>query len=171
MYTWQRPSLFMRDKSFLSSERILQGQWPRGSGKKKKSSGREPQEAQRQGALIGGKPPVANWLWLEPETVKYGRKSLETRTWEWLNWRGPTAIVNNKLILLPEAVPHQQTRNYLTVRRIWPRAPAGASKPKETGLLTICGNMDCDKVDNAVSRIGHCWEQLPNNSSESPANW
>jgi hypothetical protein len=43
---------------------------------------------------------------LESETVKYGRESHETRTQEWLRWRGPAAIVNDTPVLSPERAPH-----------------------------------------------------------------
>jgi hypothetical protein len=36
---------------------------------------------------------------LECETVKYGRESHWTRTWERMRWRGPAAIVNDRPIL------------------------------------------------------------------------
>jgi hypothetical protein len=39
---------------------------------------------------------------LESETVKYGRESYGTRTREWLRWRVPTAIVNDRPILSSE---------------------------------------------------------------------
>jgi hypothetical protein len=59
MYTWQRPSIFIRDKPILSSERMLHKDYDRkGSVAKRKDAGREPQEAWRQDDLIGGKPPV-----------------------------------------------------------------------------------------------------------------
>jgi hypothetical protein len=43
---------------------------------------------------------------LESETVKYGREYYGARTREWLRWRGPTAIVNDKLVLSSEGAPH-----------------------------------------------------------------
>jgi hypothetical protein len=36
---------------------------------------------------------------LESETVKCGHESYGTRTWKWLRWRGPAAIVNNRPVL------------------------------------------------------------------------
>jgi hypothetical protein len=61
-YTWQRRSLFIRDKPIHSSERALHKDYYRkGSvAKKKKISGREPQGPWRQDQLIGGKPPVVS---------------------------------------------------------------------------------------------------------------
>jgi hypothetical protein len=56
----------------------------------------------------------------QSETVKYGRESHGTRTREWLRWRGPAAIVNDKpRPLVTESAPYQQTRNCLTVIKIW----------------------------------------------------
>jgi hypothetical protein len=56
---------------------------------------------------------------LESEIVKYGHVSYGTRTWKWLLWRGPAAIVNDKPVLSSESAPYQKTRNYLTVIKIW----------------------------------------------------
>jgi hypothetical protein len=46
-YTWQKQSLFIKDKPILSSEMILDKDYnyKRSVAKKKKSFGREPQEA------------------------------------------------------------------------------------------------------------------------------
>jgi hypothetical protein len=43
---------------------------------------------------------------LEFETVKYDRESHWTRTREWLRWRGPAIIVNNRSVLSSERQPH-----------------------------------------------------------------
>jgi hypothetical protein len=51
---------------------------------------------------------------LESETVKYGREPHGTRTRKWLLWRGRRARP-----LVRESAPHQQTRNCLTVIKIW----------------------------------------------------
>jgi hypothetical protein len=57
MYTCQRPHIFVRDKSIISSERMLHKDYDcKGSGEKK-IPGHEPQGAWGQ-ELIGGKPPV-----------------------------------------------------------------------------------------------------------------
>jgi hypothetical protein len=39
---------------------------------------------------------------LESETVKYGRDLHGTRTQEWMRWRGPAAVVNDRPILSSE---------------------------------------------------------------------
>jgi hypothetical protein len=53
------PSIFIRDKPILSSERLLHKDYGRKSSvAKKKISGRDSQGAWRQDELIGGKPPV-----------------------------------------------------------------------------------------------------------------
>jgi hypothetical protein len=44
---------------------------------------------------------------LESDTVKCGHESLGTRTWEWLRWRGSTAIVNDRPILSSEGMLHK----------------------------------------------------------------
>jgi hypothetical protein len=60
---------------------------------------------------------------LESATVKYGRESHGTRTWEWLRWRGPAAIANDRPVLSSERQRHQQTRNCLTVIKKYGRKP------------------------------------------------
>jgi hypothetical protein len=44
---------------------------------------------------------------LESETVKYGHEFRRSRTWEWLRWRGPAAIVNHRSILPWERILHE----------------------------------------------------------------
>jgi hypothetical protein len=53
IYTSQKPSIFIREKSILSSEK----DYDKGSVAKKNSD-HEPQDAWRQDEPIGGKPPV-----------------------------------------------------------------------------------------------------------------
>jgi hypothetical protein len=48
-------------------------------------------------ACRGPGPPGCGSL--ESETVKCGRESRGTRIWEWLRWRDPAAIVNDRPIL------------------------------------------------------------------------
>jgi hypothetical protein len=43
---------------------------------------------------------------LESETVKYDLESHGNRTREWLRWRGPAAIVNDRPVLSSEKEPH-----------------------------------------------------------------
>jgi hypothetical protein len=43
---------------------------------------------------------------LESEIVKYGHESHETRTREWLPWRGPAAIVSDRPVFSSERAPH-----------------------------------------------------------------
>jgi hypothetical protein len=57
MPTFDNPSIFIREKPILSSERILHKDYDR-KGSVEKISGREPQEAWSQDKLIGGKPSV-----------------------------------------------------------------------------------------------------------------
>jgi hypothetical protein len=44
---------------------------------------------------------------LETETVKCGHESIDTRTWEWLRWRGPAAIVNDRPSLSSKIMLHK----------------------------------------------------------------
>jgi hypothetical protein len=46
--------------------------------------------------------------------------------------------------LLREGAPHQQTRNCLTVTKIWPWAPDGGFTTRQTGRLTIVSNIIFD---------------------------
>jgi hypothetical protein len=43
---------------------------------------------------------------LESETVKYGHESRGNQTQESLRWRGPAAVVNDRLIPSSEKAPH-----------------------------------------------------------------
>jgi hypothetical protein len=52
----------------------------------------------------------------ESETVKYGRESQGTRTREWLRWRGPVAIVNDRPVFSSERAP--QNNKPATVRQL-----------------------------------------------------
>jgi hypothetical protein len=54
-YTWQRRSLFIRDKPVFSSERVLHKEH---KDYDRNGSGRDSQGAWSQDELIGGKPPV-----------------------------------------------------------------------------------------------------------------
>jgi hypothetical protein len=51
---------------------------------------------------INTEPGPADWGSLECETLKYSNESRGTRTWEWLRWRGPSTIVNDRPILSSE---------------------------------------------------------------------
>jgi hypothetical protein len=55
------PSIFIRDKSTLSSERMLHKEYDR-NGSVKNICRRESQGARRQDELNGGKPPVVKKL-------------------------------------------------------------------------------------------------------------
>jgi hypothetical protein len=50
---------------------------------------------------------ASGWASLESETGIYGHESRGTRTWEWLRWRGPAAIVNDTRILSSERMLHE----------------------------------------------------------------
>jgi hypothetical protein len=43
--------------------------------------------------------------------------------------------------LVREGATHQQTRNCLTAIKIWPWAPDGCLKPRQTGRLTVGRNI------------------------------
>jgi hypothetical protein len=50
--------------------------------------------------------PPRSWS-LQSETVNYIHNSRVTRTWEWLSWRGPAAIVNERDILSSQRMLHK----------------------------------------------------------------
>jgi hypothetical protein len=54
----KRPSIFIRDKLILSSERMLHKDYDLKGSVERRISGRHPQGAWRQDELIGGKLPV-----------------------------------------------------------------------------------------------------------------
>jgi hypothetical protein len=57
-------------------------------------------------------------LWdLESETVKYGHEFRVTRTLELLRWRGPAAVLNERLILLSEKMLHEDYDRKCSVER------------------------------------------------------
>jgi hypothetical protein len=51
------------------------------------------------GIKIRGRGPPG-WGSLESERVKYVHESRGTRTWDWLRWRGPAAIINDREVVL-----------------------------------------------------------------------
>jgi hypothetical protein len=56
---------------------------------------------------------------LEPETVKYGRESQGTRTREWLRWRGPVEIANDRPLLSSERTLHINKPATVRLIKIW----------------------------------------------------
>jgi hypothetical protein len=71
---------------------------------------------------------------LRSVTVKYGRESQGTRTWERIPWQGPAAYTKERPILPSERMPHRkQDRNCQTKINIWSWAPDGA---RHQDLLT-----------------------------------
>jgi hypothetical protein len=55
---------------------------------------------------------------LESETVKYGHESRGTLTREWLCWRKPPAIINDRPILLSEIMLHKGYNRKSSVEKI-----------------------------------------------------
>jgi hypothetical protein len=61
---------------------------------------------------------------LESETVKYGHESHGTRTPEWMRWRGPAAIVNDRPILSSERMLRKECERRCSIEKkktFWPR--------------------------------------------------
>jgi hypothetical protein len=71
---------------------------------------------------------------LESETVKYGHESCGARTWEWMLWRGPTAIINDKPILSSERMLHKDDDRKCSFgkNKCWPWVSRGL-EPRRTG--------------------------------------
>jgi hypothetical protein len=65
-----------------------------------------------------GNWPSPGWESLECETVKYGQETCWTRTREWLHWRMPAAIVNDRPILSSERTLHKDYESKYSVKRI-----------------------------------------------------
>jgi hypothetical protein len=59
-----------------------------------------------RGILIQGSVPPG-WENLESEAVIWGYESRGIRIWEWLRWRGPAEIVNDRPILSSERMLHK----------------------------------------------------------------
>jgi hypothetical protein len=57
-YTWQRWSLFIRDKPILSSEKMLHKDYDSMGSAVEKKTDRKPQETWYQDELIGSNSPV-----------------------------------------------------------------------------------------------------------------
>jgi hypothetical protein len=52
--------------------------------------------------IVGGEEKRS----LEYETVSYGHESHGSRTYNFLRWRGPEAIINDRPVLSSERAPH-----------------------------------------------------------------
>jgi hypothetical protein len=55
--------------------------------------------------IRGPGPP--GWGSLESETVKCGHESCGTGNWQWLLWRGPGTVVNDRPVLSSERMLHK----------------------------------------------------------------
>jgi hypothetical protein len=60
----------------------------------------------------------------EFETVKYGHEYRGTRTREWLRWRGPTAIVNNRPVISSERASYINK-----LATLWQKSESGPGPP------------------------------------------
>jgi hypothetical protein len=58
------------------------------------------------------------WGSLESETVKCDHESCRTRTWEWMGWRRPASIVNDKPILSWERILHKDYDRKCSIENI-----------------------------------------------------
>jgi hypothetical protein len=65
-----------------------------------------------------------------------------TRTREWLRWRRPAAIANDRHVPSSERAPsNQQTRSCLTAVTVFSWAPDTLLTPRQTGRLTVGSNV------------------------------
>jgi hypothetical protein len=87
----------------------------------------------------GSGPP--GWGSLECETVKYGHESRETRTREWLRWRVPSAIINDRPFLSSARALHIKKPATVWLIRMWSWARDGRLTPRQTGRLTVGRNV------------------------------
>jgi hypothetical protein len=95
-------------------------------------------ESRRNPVLEGIIGPPSSWgykyedlalqVWgsFESETVKYDHESRGTRTIEWLRWRSPAAIVNDRPILSSERMLHKDYDRKGSVEKINGRGSQGA---------------------------------------------
>jgi hypothetical protein len=87
------------------------------------------------------------------ETTECGRRSRETRTRDYLLWRGPAAVVGGKPVLTSVGGgrgAYQRARDSLTVVEIWSWAPDGCCLQGRTGRLTVCRNMRLDSTSSCL---------------------
>jgi hypothetical protein len=74
---------------------------------------------------------------LESETVKCDHESRGTRTREWLRWRGPAAIVNDRPILLSKRLVHKNYDRKGSFKKISGRESQGLGA-KTKWLVVNC---------------------------------
>jgi hypothetical protein len=68
----------------------------------------------------------------ESETVKYGRESHGTQTWEWMRWRRPAAIANDKPTISSEGMLYKDyDRRYSIEKKNCGRESQGARRQDE----------------------------------------
>jgi hypothetical protein len=69
---------------------------------------------------------------LESETVKYGREYHGTRTRQWMRWRGPATILNDRSILSSERMLYKDYNRRCSIeKKFWPWVSRG-SAPRRT---------------------------------------
>jgi hypothetical protein len=107
--------------------------------------------------LYWGDINTGSWLSRLVESRIWGSK-----IWSWVPWdldsrmtalaRASSNCKWQTCSLIREGAPHQQTRNCLTVIRIWSWAPDGGLTPRQTDRLTICHNITLTWFE-----ISHLW--------------
>jgi hypothetical protein len=103
----------VRAKDLQEAQKVAWGSHLCGGGVKYLHRGPASCTSWRKGNPVPGgiTGPCCSWgiqIWgsLKSEKVKCGHEPHRTQTWEWLRWRGPAAIVNDRPTLLSESLLH-----------------------------------------------------------------
>jgi hypothetical protein len=98
---------------------------------------------------------------LKSETVKYGRKSQGTRTWERLRWQGPAAHTKDRPVFSSARAPHGNKNVTVKQKYISGHDPGGARhQDLLTDWLTISRivTLTWESVQLSAARGG--WEGM-----------
>jgi hypothetical protein len=119
-YSWQRRSLFIRDKPIFSPEKMLHMDYDWKGSVAKKISGRDPQEAWRQDELIGGTSAWGyNWATLFLGYINTGTwPSIlgESRIWDSKMWSWVSRNLYGRMTALARAHSNYQRQAHPLVR-------------------------------------------------------
>jgi hypothetical protein len=102
----------------------------------------KPEHSRRKPQLDRGCLAPPGWESLKSETVKCGHESRGTRAWEWLRWRGPAAIVNDRPIFSSERMLHKDNDHKCSVEKknlLVVDLKGLGSKPPAVKYLTLTG--------------------------------
>jgi hypothetical protein len=123
----------------------------------------------RKGNPVPGGITGSPCSWGDLNTGTWSSRLGESRIWDGKIWSWVprdsdpriTALArpssNSKWQIHPlvrEGTPHQQTRNCLTVIKIWSCAPDGGLTPRQTGRLTVCRNITLTLAKKVLTEKG-----------------